>query len=300
MSELYRSAYLRALAWLVTSERIALHEAIRAVAKVCPVDLELWKLDPSSRPDWWPWIDESESALDIIPAQVWPMVEGLWEGQHNDSMEWLLTQASGPVHLSSVKYHLEIQGVFQKSMSPDQPDLEEISRWHSDENSIRPRFQSPLRFAGLIGPRSLRSEPKRSGGWSVIPASARVVQEDSPRWQFWRVYSGIWLPTPFFEADSVRFDVSNGSVSVFDGNEVIAKWNDWTSGLSERLGPNLAPPTGQFLLAKREMLMSFLETNNAAFCWVCKLTGFHRQDKYQPYKTFNDFREFGGTRVIRT
>jgi hypothetical protein len=300
MSELYRSAYLRALAWLVTSERIGLREAIRTAAKVCPVDLELWKLDPSCRPEWWPWVEESGSALDVVPAQVWPKVAELWEDQQADFAEWLLTQASGPVHLSSVKYHLEIQGVFQKNVGPAKPNLEDISRWYSNENSIHPRFYSPLRFAGLIEPRSLDSEPKRSGGWDVIPASAQVVQVDSPRWQFWRMYRGIWLPTPFFEAERVRFEVSNGSVAVFDENEIVAKWNDWTSGLSERLGRNIPPPTGQFLFSKRTMIKAFLETNNASFCWVCKLTGFHRQDKHRPYKTFSDFREFGSTRIIRT
>lgn len=299
MSELYRSAYLRALAWLVTSDRLDLREAIRIASKVCPIDLELWKLDPRPRPEWWPWVEESEGAIDVVPAEIWSKVAGLWEEQQNESHEWVLTQATGYVHRGSVIYDLEIHGIFQKYFGPDDPNLQDISRWYREQSRLFARFDSPLRFAGTIDSRSIVSGNKRSGGWDVIPAAARVVQTDSSRWQFWRIYQGVWLPTPFFQAESVRFKVSDNAVRVLAESQLIAKWNDWTCGLSEKWGPYVPPPAGQHLFMKRSEVQAFSEGNDAVFCWVCKLTGYQRQDKHRPYETFSDFREFGSTRVVR-
>jgi hypothetical protein len=35
-------------------------------------------------------------------------------------------------------------------------------------------------------------------------------------------------------------------------------------------------------------------------CWVCRLTSWHREHRYETYKAFTDYREFGGTRIFRS
>ena len=53
MSEVYRSAYLRVLAYAVQYGYME-EAALLLAAKACPIDLELWKMPPQKRPSWWP------------------------------------------------------------------------------------------------------------------------------------------------------------------------------------------------------------------------------------------------------
>lgn len=97
MGEVYRSAFLRALAWAYETQRFALGDAVSFAAMLRPVDLELWRTEPASRPIWWPYAREntvklnpqnepatepipssSPIVLNCAPTEVWDQVESLW------------------------------------------------------------------------------------------------------------------------------------------------------------------------------------------------------------------------------
>ena len=50
ISEVYRSAYLRALARMAATERTTMADLSFLAALACPVDLDLWQIKPSARP----------------------------------------------------------------------------------------------------------------------------------------------------------------------------------------------------------------------------------------------------------
>jgi hypothetical protein len=94
MSETYRSAFLRTLAWAVLERGVPQGEAIFRAARVCPVDLELWPLRPSRRPAWWPHSDQVNASIDVGPGEIWRQVSLLWENQ-SKSRPWLPGEAIG-------------------------------------------------------------------------------------------------------------------------------------------------------------------------------------------------------------
>jgi hypothetical protein len=298
VSEVYRSAFLRALAWAVQSAGMDSDEALLLAGMMSPVDLELWRLSPIKRPEWWPRADEPEGKIDTIPAQVWRQVEDLWEYQREREDGWILTEANGLVHKGNTVYDLEIYGVFQKFIDDKNPDLEEITDWYQEEEKFKLRYFSRLHFRGRMNTLQQPEKLARtSGGWTLIPAAGPTLPLTSLRWQFWRITRRIWLPTPFLGETPLTFDVSDNSVNVRDGSgEVIGKWNDWTDGLSEKMVDGLPLSTGQFLLQNRQRILDFAEINNAAFCWVCRLNVYQHTNRWD---RITNYREFGSTRIFR-
>jgi hypothetical protein len=88
LSEVYRSAYLRALAWAIDTRGMNRDVANLLVADTVPVNLELWPLRPGVRPGWWPVAGVSDAALETAPGDIWPAVDELWRGQQAGEAAW--------------------------------------------------------------------------------------------------------------------------------------------------------------------------------------------------------------------
>ncbi len=297
LSEVYRSAFLRALAWAVSTDRLEVEDALENVAEACPINLELWRVKPAPKPDWFPRAEEPPGNIDTVPAQVWRQVEEMWKRQLHNPSEWMVARASGIVLDSATVYDLEIYGMFQKSHGPGEPRLESVPEWCRDELQLSAQLTGHLHFSGTILQQKNRHWVKAFGDWSFAPAAASLNVSPMVSWQYWRTYRRVWLPTPFLGATRLSFSCGDESVSVYEGGEVIAYWFDWTDGLTERHHVELPMPAGQCLQIRRKTIEEFTESTGSSFCWVCRLTGYHRKDTYEPYKQVRDHREFGCTRI---
>ena len=131
MSEIFRSAYLRALAFMADTNQLPFKYAVQFATAACPIDIELMRVVPLSRPNWWPRSDNSPiKSIDTSFASIWQQVESLWILQ-KDEMSFLpdieigsnqmLIAGSGLVGDGESVYDLEICGAFQKSDGPMQP-----------------------------------------------------------------------------------------------------------------------------------------------------------------------------------
>lgn len=310
MSEAYRSAYLRALAWATASGALSPHEAAWLAAETCPLDLELWRLPPTRRPGWWPRAEEPTGKIDTVTPAVWRQVSELWERQLGDAAglfgdEWLLAQASGIVHHGTDIHDLAIFGLFHKCHGPEEPDLATIAAWcdgggPTDSNEIAASFPSPLRFRGTVEEQPVNAWVRRFRDWSIVPAAVAVEHAPTlPRWQAWRAMRRLWLPTPCLGRSSLQFGYADGSVAVRDDVGIIACWNDWTEGLGELLADGLPFTTGQYLLVRRQVVEEFAAATGSTFCWVCRTSVYHREHSYDDYQRFTDHRALGATRLIR-
>lgn len=297
LSEVYRSAFLRALAWAVSANRLAADAAVVFTVEACPVNLDLWRVRPTRKPDWFPSAEEPSGSIDTVPAQVWQQVEELWERQLGDPSDWIIAQASGIVLDERIIYDLEIYGMFQKSHGPREPRLEAVAEWGHDEVQLSAQFEEYLHFRGWI--RQQRNKPwiRVFDDWSFAPAAGNLRANSFPRWQYWRMYRGVWMPTPYLGSARLDFSCTDKSVNVSEGGEVVAKWFDWIDGLTERHHPQLPMATGECLQVRRKIIEDFSESTGSSFCWVCRITGYHREDTYKPYKQVRDHREFGCTRI---
>lgn len=166
MGQVFRSAFLRTLAWAYENKILGAGDVFGMTAKMRPVDLELWAIEPTSRPIWWPRAEEevikalpdepeAQSALlssrrpaelqplNRAPTDIWQQVEHLWnrsahfqscgnllEGKDfNPNSSWQLMAAQGPVIQGDSFYFLEIVGFFQRCVGHKVPDADAIAQW---------------------------------------------------------------------------------------------------------------------------------------------------------------------------
>ena len=296
VSEVYRSAFLRSLAWAVATDRLGVNDAIVFAVETCPVNLDLWRMKPVPKPDWFPRAREPEGRIDTVPAEVWRMVEDVWAGQQNGSDEWRIAETSGVVLDCKVVYDLEIYGMFQKSHGAKEPNLGLVAEWCHDELQLFSEMEH-LHFRGWISEQNDRKWIRRFDDWSFAPASGSLNASSFARWQYWRMQRRVWLPAPYLASRRLDFHCNTNSIDVNENGEVIANWFDWVDGLTERHHIDLPMSTGQCLLVRREKIEEFAKSTGSSFCWVCRITGYHRKDNYESYKQVRDHREFGCTRI---
>ena len=310
MSEVYRSSFLRTLAWGVSEGLIGKKEAGYHACRTCPIDLGLWRIAPISKPTWWPSVDHTATVVDETPGIVWSSVDGLWDQHMHEGIElngvgWSIVEASGTVSLGETICELEIHGVFQRCHGPSEPELGELSSWYLDgdpdrPNRVQPSLTSCLELAGSVQPQPLANGVQHFHDWSIIAASGLVRGMAVPRWQWWRMYRDVWLPSPFLIEDEYEFECTEDGLIAASTGEVMARWRDWTDGVSETTIDDVPPPGGQALLISREVIDDFADRTNSRFAWICTLTSYYRKHSYEKYEEFKDHREYGATRIIFT
>jgi hypothetical protein len=303
LSEVYRSAYLRALAWAVDTRGMDREAATSRAAETVPVDLELWPLRPGARPAWWPAATVSEAALETAPGEIWPAVDELWRRQQSGEPDWgpdwVLARADGRVRGGETPYDLSMVACFQRPLGRGNPNIGEVFDWCDDEEEtlLSPLASSKLRFSGTVRP--VWDMATNLGGWCVAPAAGRFSQSVRvSRWQWWRWCRGMWGPAASLTRDGFTFRRCGDSLVFESGGEVIGRWSDWTEELRERLFPNILPATGQVLLIRREVIERFEARSQARLCWLARLTAFCRQHHYDLYSPFHDYRVYGASRIL--
>lgn len=309
MGEVYRSAYLRTLAYAFQNGQLSGENALFFAVQTCPIDLELWKLLPQKRPLWWPQevviVHQTESAI----GKIWNQVENLWiknqPSEGDDGEEWIIGEATGFIQHDKSIYELEIYGAFQRCDGPKKPELEEIISFISGaenrngrSNLISIDFQSPLFFKGEIEFRPKDMLIERFDDWTILPACGYARPTTVPRWQSWRMYRKIWLPVFGSENQYFSFSVEKNSVEIRNQNQIISKWNDWTDGINEKVIDGVPIRTGQYCMLSKSNVREFCQDTNSSFCWLCKLNVYSKDKSYN-YKSMNDYRAFGTSLIIK-
>jgi len=299
LSEVYRSAYLRTLAWTVEYNKLSQDDVQNLAIKTCPVDIALWQYNPGHRPEWWPSIACSDSKIDNTAAQLSQCLGSLWKKGSPDQEAWVIAEASGLALGGNVPLDLEIYGVFQRCEGPDSPDMKEVLEWCRWGFEQRIDHDSLLRFTGDLMPVGLSGFQRRFDDWVIVPAASIARIQTVARWQWWREKRNIWSPASFLWNSPLHSLVTDAGIDYSDGQNVIAKWIDWTDGLAEMQPANLPPATGQCLFIKRHAIDHFATSTRSRFCWLWRLTGFQRQYDHLEFETFSLEGEYGAAKVVR-
>lgn len=145
-----------------------------------------------------------------------------------------------------------------------------------------------MTFQGILEYRSIDSFGIQFD--QMIPASCFIWPLAAPRWQFWRLHRGFWLPNPCISPYVLAFKCSNNAIIASDGEEIIGKWIDWRDNLREKASVNLPPLTGQYLQIRRDKINEFMQRNDLTFSWICRLTKYERDHNYKEYSYSMDYR----------
>lgn len=297
LSEVYRSSYLRTIAWAAMSHFISPDHARSMASDTCPLTLRLWHVKPGRKPDFWPHIHESEGLVDTVAPEIWSEIGRLYESQRVDPTEMVVSTALGRIHEGKMIYDLEIYGVFQGCLGPAAPKLEEVADWCRWKPTAAVKGNGP-RLGVEIKEGSQEYVAETFGDWHIVCAGSRMLLPNFPRWQYWRAVRDVWLPSSTLTTGTLNIKCSSEALIYSDQLGDLGKWLDWTDSLRERLPQTLLPSTGNYLMIKREAVRAFAEKHNMVFSWVCRITGFHRKYRTSPYETFTDSASFGTTSLV--
>lgn len=304
LSEVYRSAFLRAIAW-GADNGLSLNEVQLLAAHTCPVDLDLWCIMPQPRPSWWPQIQTPIGKVDISASDIWQQIESLWQRyQQNFDEEPVLVAANGIIAHQQTIYNLEIYGLYQRCIGPEQPAVTEITEWIEDtlntgHSEIRMQRPSLLRFNGKVKQRPPGTWLRRFADWEVLPTAGPISHFGAvPRWQWWRVHRGIWLPAPYLTQAALSITCTASGILIGDGKREIGKWTDWPDDIGETIAAGVPPKSGFVLQVSRSTIEEFAQQTGMVFCWLCRLTGYQDELSSQEYRSFSTEQVYGASHII--
>ena len=290
MSEVFRSAYLRAMAWAVERKLIPPVGARFLAGETCPVDLELWKIRPDRRPRWWPTIEPGDRSGDSALAEILGRVSELhavaMRGDGPWEEGWIPAQASGRVFAADAVYDLEFVAFLQACTGPTTPPAEEVSRLLHNDFLFPGRFawtEHELSFRGVIRPIDLEGTLAGLYDWKILPLCGKSWAPYPVRWQWWRLHRMVWLPLVHGQGPSARFSAEGDELIVRSGTDVIGRWRDWTDGVEETLAHELTPPAGAWLLVGRDRIIRLAQDSGMRLAWAVRITCFARKNSYDKY-----------------
>lgn len=298
IGDVYRSALLRALAWMVDTRALSAADSELFVLPVCPIDVGLWRVQPQRPPAWVPTISASTSAVDTTPAQVWGAIERMLSAQRASSDAWLIGAAHGLCGNTEHPFIIDVRSVFQRCVGPRAPSAEALMRCVDKRGSAL--FGPPsVALEGTLDSEAAHSTADEIDDWHVLPACVRVRSWTIPRWQHWRVWWDMYFPSPCLSAAPLTIEATTDAVDLKEGDATIGRWVDWTDGVGELLLRNLPPRSGQVLYLKRDAVDAFSKQHGFVLCWVCRIMSFSRKHGTGDFDQSDSYQLFGETRLIR-
>jgi hypothetical protein len=291
-SEVFRSAFLRAIAWAVDISGLPeIHAKVFALES-CPLDIGCWKIEPIAKPDWWPHAQQTVTKLDTSPGEVWGQIETLWQQYCSDTSA-MLVHASGHTSANDTSISdLEILGVFQKFTGGTDPSLEEIAEWLATGHTVIPDRLVP-NFEGEVKPVPLIKHAQQFAGWSLAPIAFRLSSWTTPRWQVDRMLRGVWVPAPYLVPGVYSILASHEMLGISYNNRIIARWMTWNDHFTDTWYRDIPPSVGECLWIDRDIITQFCTRYKANFCWIVRQRFYHRQYSYDAFKKVEGCNAFG-------
>lgn len=302
LGEVYRSSYLRTLAWAVDGRQMSLDHALALAAQTVSIDLDLWSVSPRQSPAWWLRSEGSGGALETLPPGLFSAVGSWWAGQRVGDApwgkDWCLVEASGRVQHSRTVYDLSIVSCFQRRLRNEDTDLKEVMQWIRNKSISGPSASTLLRgYRGCLPDCDL--EPIQFGGSSFLAVNAILNASGTiPRIQWWRAKRGVWAPMPYLVEGDIEVICHADGIEYSHRGLSVARWWDWVDGLQETLPNEVPPPTGQALLVRRDLVERFATESKSAFCWIAQLSGYYQKHGYGEFSEFTYEQSFGISHLL--
>lgn len=312
IAEVYRSAFLRSLAWALQSGGLDEHNALVFAAKTCPVDLALWLIPVGQLPSWWPFVSSEHEVIDATPVKAWTQVEVLWKKQ-DSSVAWtdsdalgggrILLAASGPVSVSPRSCELQVLGAFQRCLGSNTPNLKEVFEvvrqgGAGHHRAIRKNWDSKLASTGTLTGASLESSKVCLDDWELFPANAYLRPPTTPRWQAWRMNHALRVPLPPLNGGELAISLQDGRLVFTGKRDGAAIWQDWHLGIHEERDANLPEPSGYWLTAPRSWIEETANRLGARFVWICQLKAYHPHEWQDQVQVAADYRVLGSSSIV--
>ena len=296
-AEVCLSAYLRTLAWAASNEYLPHDTIVEEAAKVSPVDLGLWNVQPTVAPKWWPSLEtrNGQEEVDTEIADVIRKVNSVADAWGTGP--YVVLAASGCLSQTNLaQYDLEVRSFFQQPYGPNRPMAQELFAYLSSVRGSIRQDQSPLRFEGVVDADLTRA---RLADWFIVPSSVSAFPKVPIIWQTWRGIRRFQSPSDFLANGDIRLRCKEESIDYESKGVLIARWSDWTKGLSALVAKDLLPANGWVLVAHREVVDRFVKETGMNLAWVWEIASRFRKYSYGDFKEHLMYFDYGTSSIIR-
>ena len=297
-NEVCVSAYLRTLSWASSQCLASGYLVSAAAAIVSPIDLGLWKVQPTSPPNWWMdpgSFSQKQGEVEPETAVILKQVEGAadaWGKGPN-----VVLAASGCVfHTNLRHYDLEVRSVFQRTEGPNRPTSQELVDALCAIDAADFNQVSPIRSEGLV---TSYPSARRFEDWIVIPGSVPISPMATFIWQGWRGVRSIQCPSPLIFDSGIKATCSSESINYETEEGLVATWSDWTQGMSALDIGDLKPASGWVLTAPKAVIDRFSKENGMTLAWAWQVTSRFREHRSEDFLELRMYGDKGANLVLR-
>jgi len=301
IAEVYRSAFLRTVAWFRLSGLIDQNDYIEYSLKMCPIDASIWEIESQSVPEWWPKVSSSSPEIETLPEwdQCVGMVTKELEGGQLLAAEGaVIPSLERPLTASEFK-------LLPMAYSVEGPEIPEASKaFHALGACVWLKFPQTTRplviFDGtdMHGWIPLHDSKESLANLIVRPLVARVRSLNINHWQPWRGYHPPFFPSLNLAAPSGRA-CKDGTSWFYEIQGQKVFWgHDWKIGSLERSSKGQFMLHGQYAIVDREWLDLRLDDEGLRLGHVLRISIQHRKNEYDEPKTFHSYRYIGVSSLI--
>ena len=289
--EIAASAYLRTLASAELIHGIPREQIPHLAAFLSPVDMGLWQVRSTAKPEWWPNLD-----AEPIPASIDGRIAAAIKKTNDSANAWgsgtnVVIAASGCIFQSGQTQHdLEVRSFFQQANGPLRPSIEEIYDEVRRTRAWVNQQASPLRFEGSV---SVDNAVAQIGDWSIVSCSGTTHPVASMSWQAWRGIRQIQCPSEVLSNQRIHAVCRQNSVDYESAEGLVATWSDWSDGLSATSIMGLTPATGWVLTAPRTILERCSQMFGMRLGWAWEVRSHFREGKNDEFKDYRSLGEHG-------
>lgn len=298
LTEAYTSAYVRALAWAI-GRRMPERYANALAAQMCPVDLSLWRVAPSSRPSW--------SILPTLSAEITSELNELAIRRYCEDILKAVSGVVSPevvarfsthIALASGVVDIELDTLIQTPEGPSVPSESAVREWACAPPTIVPAGRLISLDGGQVISSSDGSWSHRIGDWRFHRLAGPIGMSTSLRWQWWRYHRQPFAPAPYL-TDRYRIERRSDRVVMTAQESTIGEWYDWNEGFQELHIGDLPPAMGCALLLKSELVREWAQKLKGKMCWLFTITIHSRKYDYEDYSKSTYSVLLGTTQIIQ-
>lgn len=304
-SEVFRSGYLRALAWAFDKGHIDKADMMLNAMAFCPVEFCSWQAEPLEKPVFWPEIGSVSESIDQTPDHVFQSLSNILSTDYD--AEQLIGSASGPISVHFDKhgdiesfYDLEIYGLFQKNVERDgeiNPEevLEQIRRAESiHANRLTSNLEGPLPLIDV------NEKLAVSGGTSFAPSVLALRADPIARWQNEQMYRGVNIAAPYLAEEQPFLIVNNRKLQSKYGDLLLSETSYWSFDQLDYWPQNCPAPLGVYTMVSKERIQSFCDMQRVLFCWLAQLTCYRKRERNDDYNQYDFYKFYGLSQIIQS
>lgn len=288
LSEVYRSAYLRVLAWLRTRDDISEEAFVSHSLFTAPADISMLAISPGAPPKWWPKISLSNDADPQATIASLAAVSDL--AGKELQQDWLIFAAEGAVleddASENASMHFSLLPFGYRILSAELPKPEEIfdliNGCGAESVTTTLAVLDAKRHAFVMP-----ADDFNFGGVAVLPVFARLKDDSQNVWNWFRGYHEPFLLCPPALSPKYSFGYNSGSWFVETSGGKIAVGQDWRVGSLERKENGFSPLHGQYLTVHSDWLQATERDHDIRIAWVSRIKYAYRRQSYEKPKQYS-------------